>query len=63
MSHNLGPRSETLSLPWYTDFTNGLVNPELYLRLYRLLPLCLKISFMMGVDVFLLTRNISIVRD
>ena len=36
MSHILGSRSETLSFPWYTDFTNGLENSETCLRLYRL---------------------------
>ena len=26
----LSPRNETLSLPWYNDFTNGLENSEIY---------------------------------
>ena len=40
MSHVLGPRNETLSLPWYIDFTNGLENSVICLRLYRLLSYC-----------------------
>ena len=63
MSHILGPRNETLSLPWYSDFINGLENSEISLRLYQLLSFYLKISFMMGGDIFILTRNISIARD
>ena len=29
MSYIFGARNETLSLPWYTDFTSGLENLEI----------------------------------
>ena len=31
MFHILGPRDRTISLPSYTDFTNGLENSEICL--------------------------------
>ena len=63
MFHILGPKNESLSIPWYTDLTSGLENLEIYLKLYQLLPFCVKVSFRIVGDRFLLSRNISIVRD
>ena len=63
MSRILGPGNETLSPPLYTDFSNGLTNLEICLRLYQLLSFCLKISFLMGSDIFLQAQNISIALD
>ena len=44
MFHIFVPQNETLSLPWYTDLTSGLENLGIYLKLYQLLPFCLKIA-------------------
>ena len=63
MSHTFGPKYETLSLLWYTELTSGFQNFKTYLKLYRLLTFCVKISFIIGSDRFLLSRNISIARD
>ena len=63
MFHIFGPKNERLSLPWYTDLTSGLQNLEVYLKLHQLLPFCLKISFRVVGDRFLLSRKISIARD
>ena len=59
MPHIFGPKNETLLLPWYTDLTSGLDNLEICLKLYRQLPLYLKISFIIGNDRFLLSRHIQ----
>ena len=59
----LGPRNETLSLPLYSDFANGLENSEIYLSLHRLLSFCLKTPFMMGGNISLLTQITSMTRD
>ena len=61
--HIFGSKNETLLFPWYTDLTSGLENLEIYLKLYQLLPFCVKISFKIVGDRFLLSRNISIARD
>ena len=58
-----GPKDEILSLPWYTDLTSGLENLEIYLKLHQLLLFCVKISFRIVGDRFLLSRNISLARD
>ena len=63
MFHIFGPKNETLSLQRYTDLTSGLENLEIYLRLYQLSFFCLKISFRVVGDRFLLSRKISIARD
>ena len=34
MSQIFGPRNETCSIPWYTEFTPGMVNWELCIRLF-----------------------------
>ena len=50
----------------YTDFTSGLENSEICLKLYQLsffCFFCLKITFLIRGDRFLLTLNISITRD
>ena len=62
MSHFVGPKYETLLLPWRTYLTRGLENLEICLSLYQLSPFCLKISFIIGGGRFLLSRNISIIR-
>ena len=62
MFHIFGPKNETLSLSWYADLTCGLENLEIYLKLYQLLSSCLKISFRIVGDRFLLSRKISIAR-
>lgn len=63
MPHIFGPRNETISLSWYPDFTSGLENLEICLKLYRILSFCLKILFTIGGDKFLPIGNNLIVRD
>ena len=60
MFHIFGPKYETLSLLWYTDLTDRLENLEIHLKLHQLLPFCVKVSFRIVGDRFLLLRNLSI---
>ena len=62
-THIFVRRNGTLSLPGYTDFTSGLENWEICLKLYGLLSFFMKISFIIGGDRSLLSQNISIARD
>ena len=64
MFHVFCPKKGTLPLPWYTDLTSGLENLEIYLNmLYQLSPFCVKVSFRIVGDRFLLSQNISIAKD
>ena len=63
MSQILGPKNETFSVSWYTEFTVGMVNWELCLRLYWRSFFFSNYSVIIGGDRHLLAIYISMTRS